>query len=557
MNTTYLQPLKEHVSAFRAKLSSVRHNLPKLALAGVASLSLLSSCIEETLPNTGYTQEQLSRSPKAQTGSFWAIPARIYLPTSTHTNFGWGTAIIIRNLATDEFIFAEGANRYNNWTPYARFFNLSENTTYTDYYYNVYYQTILPTNLCIRNFTAGNVSNLKNSDQGLLGAAYAFRAMSYLDLARSYEYLPNEKHPDGKNSEGNVITGLTVPIVTDETSQAASYNNPRATHEEMSKFILSDLDKAEALIGKLAETSTDLPHLGTVYGMKARLYMWDGNYAKAAEYARKAINEGYVPTTQAQWLSTTTGFNTPTAGWMLSASINSETLGNYNLMNWTSHMAPETTFGYAGGGKVPPTIDRALYDKIANTDFRKLSFKAPKGHPLDGKTPYIHPTIGARLDTYASVKFRPSQGEIRAYKTAAVGSFPLMRVEEMYLIEAEAVAHTNAAQGLALLNTFMQTYRDKNYNFTDTNTDKLVQEIILQKRIELWGEGQTYFDYKRLNMSVTRAYAGSNWPEEQRFNTNGRPGWMALPLSKFEGAFNKAVEHYNNPDPSNQYSAVL
>ena len=79
-----------------------------------------------------------------------------------------------------------------------------------------------------------------------------------------------------------------------------------------------------------------------------------------------------------------------------------------------------------------------------------------------------------------------------------------MRVEEMYFIEAEAVAHTNAAKGKELLETFMKTYRYPKYTCKVSSTDDVVEEIVFQKRVELWGEGQTFFDIKRLNYSVTR-----------------------------------------------------
>ena len=126
----------------------------------------------------------------------------------------------------------------------------------------------------------------------------------------------------------------------------------------------------------------------------------------------------------------------------------------------------------------------------------------------------------------------------------------------MYFIEAEAMAHTNPAKGLELLNSFMKNYRDPQYNCTSTESRALVEEIILQKRIELWGEGRTFFDIKRLNLSVVRAYDGTNVPSPVRYNTNGRPAWTNLVLPKYEGVYNTAVTYYNNPDPSEKYKAI-
>ena len=62
--------------------------------------------------------------------------------------------------------------------------------------------------------------------------------------------------------------------------------------------------------------------------------------------------------------------------------------------------------------------------------------------------------------------------------------------------------------GITLLENFMKTYRDPQYVYTGSNA---IDEILFQKRIELWGEGLSFFDIKRANVSVTRGYAGTNF----------------------------------------------
>ena len=556
MKSPYLHFLKQSTAAVRAKLRTVRHQVPALALAGVASLSLFTACMEDTLPSDMYTQEQLNQSPKAKEGAFWAIPSTIVQPTGDHWEFGWGTLMCARDVMTgDMFQPYKGGNKF---IPFSQVLYMGQDYVLCNALYKPCYDVILAANISIKGYAA-NEANLSNAEKGLLGASYAFRGLSYLELAAMFEFLPNEIFPDGRNAQGKVVTNLTVPIVTEAVSQKESYNNPRATHKEMFDFILSDLDKAEANIDKLDVKTKDVPHLDVVYGLKARLYLWDGQYDKAAEYARKAINAHTGnPLTKEEWVDPITGFNSPNVGsWMLSASVNKEILGErYNLSNWTGWLSPESRFSYAGVLRIYPTIDRSLYDKIADTDFRKLSFKAPKGHPLAGKTPYVNVKVGESFTDYTSVKFRCGQGNTQLHSVGAACSYPLMRVEEMYLIEAEAVAHTNAAKGVELLNTFMKTYRDANYNCTLSNSDEVVQEVVLQKRIELWGEFRTFFDIKRLNMSVTRAYPDSNFPNEFKYNTKGRPAWMNIVLPKFEGVFNTAVTDYNNPDPSGKYTPV-
>ena len=90
-----------------------------------------------------------------------------------------------------------------------------------------------------------------------------------------------------QNDAGNDVTNLTVPIVTEKTTEEESYNNPRVTREKMAEFILSDLQAAEENIVYLTESSRALPHLDAVYGLMARYYMWLEDYPNAKTYARK------------------------------------------------------------------------------------------------------------------------------------------------------------------------------------------------------------------------------------------------------------------------------
>ncbi|MBF0965073.1 MAG: hypothetical protein HXK17_06905, partial [Alloprevotella sp.] len=102
MKSPYLHLLNQSTAAVRATLRTVRHQVPALALAGVASLSLFTACMEDALPSDMYTQEQLNQSPKAKEGAFWAIPSSIVQPTGDHWQFGWGTLMHIRDVMTGD-----------------------------------------------------------------------------------------------------------------------------------------------------------------------------------------------------------------------------------------------------------------------------------------------------------------------------------------------------------------------------------------------------------------------------------------------------------------------
>lgn len=522
-----------------------------------ASSILFTGCIDETVPTNTIIKDQLASSAKSTEALLWAIPAfankyNVLALTDQAQAYDWGYGSImhVRDVMTEEMTVVSSG--YNWYSPWAQNVGTGESQMRAQFIWLYYWQFILTANNMIATIDPETATNVQ---LGYLGAGYAFRAMLYLDLAQMYEFLENDA-TNAVNVAGNNVLNLTVPIVDETTTEEQARNNPRVPRQQMYEFILSDLDKAEKDIQYFTRSSKVLPDLSVVYGLKARLYMWVGDYANAQTYARQAIGAGsYTPTTREQWLNTTTGFNDlSTPSWMLGSQMMSDDdVVKTGILNWTSWMSNETTFGYASAG--PYTmIDARIYDMISDNDFRKLSWKAPDGKPLAGKTPYIDVDLGAELPDYASIKFRPAQGNIDEYSVGAASAYPMMRIEEMYFIEAEAAAHQNAAAGKALLENFMKTYRYNTYTCPASDTEGVVNEIFLQKRIEFWGEGISFFDYKRLNKTVTRGYTGTNHPDAERFNTTTRPAWMNIVIIISEKNNNAALMGYENPDPTGLYT---
>ena len=76
-------------------------------------------------------------------------------------------------------------------------------------------------------------------------------------------------------------------------------------------------------------------------------------------------------------------------------------------------------------------------------------------------------------------------------------------------------------------------------------------EMLLQKRVEFWGEGILLYDYKRLDMGITRAYPGSNHAGVFKYNTVGRSPQWNIVITRAEFQSNTAIDDTNNnPDPS-------
>ena len=552
----------------------MNNNIYKLAALLFGSLLLTTGCIEETYPLDGSgTSGQIDKSEFAADGLVASIPAilitnNIYGQDS-HEDFGYPTMMATFDRAIGE-VLPMGRNQYRDRFQYYSYQMYIGPTGYCSLVWYHYYQFIKITNDLIR--TCGDNDSLKEQR----GIAKAFRALYYLDLARFYDplYAISTEVPSYTTELANVA-GLTVPIVDENTTEAGikENGNPRRPREEMFQFIFDDLNDAEECLANYVQTVKNRPSLAVIYGLKARAYLWLGGfkddiydtevykdvvtgekaYRKAAEYARKAITaSGCTPLTESEYCDPINGFNKANNAWMWAMIQSSETVIS-NLHSWAAHMCCGAGWGYASGAL--PGVRKASYERMSDTDFRKKLIVGPdtsydkyKSVTNLSKKEWSEFGIDATgILPYSHLKFRTNGGEKTDSSSGNVVDIPLMRVEEMYFIEAEATAHYDEATGKSLIESFMVAHRDPKYTL---QTLDLVHEIIFQKRCEFWGEGVLFFDFKRLDISLDNAYDGTNAPAGLDFSSIGRcPAWnICIPTTEVQQ--NKALQGKNNPDPS-------
>ena len=563
----------------------MKRTIKYIILAVTAAVSL--SCIEETVPVGGsVTQAQVSASKSALKSMINSIPATLYVSGAAgyaasygdHTDFGIpGVHLRLEHMLEDVATMSDNPY-YNRF--YAYDMNMAQGSEYTycAYFWDYYYTLIRLANDVIASMKPIiNENGAETEDiefKHIIGQAYAYRASFYLDLARLFEPKLN-KYTDVRH-----LLGLTVPIVDETTTIDDTKNNPRVSREEMYRFIFDDLAKAEKYLDK-SKTTFSAPTLMAVYGLYARAYIElgaaykenNGNpnpdilpltqeeaYRKAAEYARRVIDEsGRTPLTQSQWEDPSNGFNNGTSNnaWIWGITVSSENLNN--LLTFISHMSAEAAWGY--GRYAQFGAASALYDQIPDADFRKHSWLDPKrteyynykfaGSEAD-RNDFLNGSQAAK--SYVALKFRPAQGECNDFNIGNAGDYCLMRIEEMYFIEMEAQANLQLAGGVKLLKDFMQEYRYESYDRNPASWNDFKAEYMLQKRIEFWGEGIVFFDYKRLDVGINRAFPGSNHPSVFRLGaTDGRSPQWNIVVTRAEFQSNTAIDDKtNNPDPSNK-----
>ena len=502
------------------------------------------------------TSDAVAQSSTAVEAMVNAIPVAEALPYSVFGSgnnqgfdFGLPGIMCATDAATGDVVGTSGdANSGYNWFWFWEVgTSLNSTQSRSQFTWFCYWNFIKSCNDIISIVVDPQTDDMK----AYLAYAKANRAALYLDLARGFDPLENNYTDVSK------VKGLTVPLITEATTETEARNNPRLPRQEMFDFIFADLDAAEQLLtGNSHSAGKDVPSLGVVYGLMARAYLWLGgfdksNYTQAASYARKAIDEsGATILTEAQWLDPKTGFNTPNNSWMWCLPQSAE--GVTNLVNFVAWRGSESSWGYAS--LVQQGVHVNFYNRIADTDWRKRAFLGPDPEAWWAENKDICNINIEDKDwegyfaPYASVKFRPAAGEILNYKVGNPTSICMMRVEEMLLIEAEATAYSDPAKAADMINAFATT-RDSGFIKPAANTEDVVDAVMWQKRVELWGEGILFYDFKRLNYGIETGYKGTNVATDSRMKTDGRAPWWNFVIPEAEAIQNPILQETNNPNP--------
>ena len=523
------------------------------AILSVLASVVTTGCIKETFPTgSSISADQATASAdalKSMTAAIHNYAANAeWAGSSVHSFYGLPSIGVHREVMCNDLTIMD--NPYGWYSQFQSNQGLSSTSKHIQIFWLIYTKIIALSNDVIR--MNPDLDAIVDTNKGYVGAAYAYRALAMLEMAQMHEFKANIY----TSKEG--IEGLTVPYLHENMTVDYAKNNPRLTKAEAIEKIYELLDKAILLLdGHTPSTDKTLPDLAVAYGLYARTKLYEGDYANAKVYAEKALAAGsFSPLTKEQWTSVQNGFNNADSqsSWMLCIRTSSESIVvKRGIVNFTSFMSNENTYGYGGpGAGAYVMVDKQFYNQISNADFRKLSWKAPAGHVLEAENLFVPATDsypGAEaLPEYGALKFRPGEANPDDYLVGSAVDIPLMRMEEMKFIIAECDARNGDASSLI---DIVKT-RNEGYTCTKTGTD-LIKEMFFQKRVEFWGEGILFFDYKRCPelLTINRGYPGTNHPEFARFNVEGIAPWFNVPINGYEAQDNKALSETNNPDPSN------
>ncbi len=399
-----------------------------------------------------------------------------------------------------------------------------ESTGRVQVYWGTFYRYIFLANQILTVIPEVNESELTAANKSILrykATALAIRSFAYTNLMWLYQ---NDYMNGGKDKLG-------VPI-TDATGDP----KPRATSAEVWNLIMSDAETAVSLFKKIdgyyTTSRTDVDgSVASSFLVRAALTTgnWDKTVAAANDiltYYPELFNENEYTTSGMSLLSKETIF-----GYEYSSTSGKGTSSFHGWMN------PKSEGGYGGSQGHWMAIDQRLFDKISATDYRKKNFVQ------DESIDFTYPTSGAKVKflKYYSLKFAAPKisAAIPEYNQNEI----YIRSSEIILAKAEALVRANKDAEAQTALFQLVSKRDPNYVKSTKTGTALFDEIKLQRRIELWGEGgHEFFDNKRWNIAVDRTSSINH--SEKKVVPAGKDFTLQIPLNT-ELSYNDLIQEQN------------
>lgn len=336
--------------------------------------------------------------------------------------------------------------------------------------------------------------------------AKVLRALAHFDLVRIY----------GKPYTEDQGASLGVPLVTEVLESNAK--PARSTVAEVYTQVVKDL--TEAISSNALATETE-PGYVSVWGAKAilsRVYLNMGDYANALSVAEDIINSGAALWTRDQYFK----------AWDASTPNESEFLFRLNVAGSTDNN------DLNGIGNLQ---QRDGYkEMVATKKFVDMLTSDPEDVRNDMFLPATAPKEVATYGTNKVFlnKLRGQGGNLRN-----VTIVPIIRLSEVYLTAAECAFRNNdKTKAVEYLNDLVKN-RTTTVASLATVDNITLDRILIERRKELIGEGQRYFDALRNNETITRytSEADKGWhktlsKEAQSFNRDYFKAIAAIPQAE-------------------------
>lgn len=424
-------------------------------IIGTALILSIASCSDflETNPSTSVADTEVFKTTAgaqaALNGSYYQMRAYGSSGRNDWDDYGMPSIQIISDMSGEDIIAAGGWYNYvyNYWgETRADIFRSAQ-------LWNFHYRLINNVNSII---TYVDEADGPQTDKNYIkGQALAIRGWAYFDLARLFQ----QTYSIAKDMPG-------MPLYLEPTTESTK-GKPRGTLEQTYTQILSDLTQAEKLLeGFSRGNRINNMDQSVVQGVLAQVYQVMNNWPKCEEYAKMLLDK-YPLTTNEQYLAGFNDENTPSWIWGM-RQTEEQNMSDYSLFAMWGNLTRKC---FTFDAYFPATD----FVKLFSEDDIRYQFKP-------------------RNDLFESHKFRDNDD--------CRGSIVFMRADEMLLNAAEALVRQGKEQeGKDLL---WQLQDLRNAKRSEASGENLIEDILIERRKELYGEGFSLFDITRNQKPLLR-----------------------------------------------------
>ena len=337
--------------------------------------------------------------------------------------------------------------------------------------------------------------------------AKVLRALAHFDLVRIY----------GKPYTEDQGASLGVPLVTEVLESNAK--PARSTVAEVYTQVVKDL--TEAISSNALATETE-PGYVSVWGAKAilsRVYLNMGDYANALSVAEDIIkNSGAALWTRDQYLK----------AWDAGTPNESEFLFRLNVSGSTDNNDLNGIGNLQGRDGYKEMVATKKFVDMLSADANDVR-----------NDMFLQATADKEVAAFGTNKVYLNKLRGQGGNLRNVTIIPIIRLSEVYLTAAECAFRTNdKAKAVEYLNDLVKN-RTTSASALATESDITLDRILIERRKELIGEGQRYFDALRNNETITRytSEADKGWhktlsKEAQSFDRDYFKAIAAIPQAE-------------------------
>lgn len=481
----------------------------------IGTLLMVSSCKKDYLqlnPPSTQTPANIFASTKNAWAAVNGMHRMLYSQWyATQALGGQSGNMLYMDVLGEDYVMTANAN---GWFigEYRWLSNRNDGSTLVRYHYGFYYTFIGNANMIIANID--NATGPQQDKDYIKGQALVYRAWSYFQMIQLFA----PRYVAGGNN-----SALGLSLVLEPSTKAI----PRNTVEEVYTQINKDLDDAISLLSPITtRASKSQLNVNVAKGVKARVALVQQNWAVAAQMASEA-RQGTSLMSNTQYLEGFSDTGNPEWIWGVDHRDDQPTYF-YSFYAYLGNFSSTNTRGN------PKAIFSKLFAMISQTDIRKQLWDST------GKNSSFPLVAGGTRKPYMTRKF------LLTNPGNSNGDLVFMRTAEMYLIEAEALARMGTKDVEARQALFtLANKRDPNYVLSLNSGQNLIDEILIQRRIELWAEGFRFYDLKRLNMALDRT--GGNHDNSLAVKMNEAAGtneWIFLiPKAEIENSQGIVVQN--------------